>query len=176
MHDATLRYQEVMFHGLAAQATRYAASMVRRWSDAEEIVQEAFCRLIQSGNSQQSDLTFDVDCRALLFTTVRNLAIDHLRVRQRRKFEAIDANQISMAKPDSDPQRLVQLERCIDEILDGMPTQWSESLQLKINGELSYAEIANVLGGTHAQVRSWIYRARKQLAVELTRRGILEGE
>ena len=55
-----------------------------------------------------------------------------------------------------------------------MPKEWAESLNLKIHAKLSYQEIADVLDATHAQIRTWIYRARKQLALDLEAKGLLE--
>ncbi len=167
--------------GVTSQATRYAMSIVKVWSDAEEIVQESYCRLIESTKRNNTagdpaNLGSDLNSKAILFRTIRNLAIDQLRKNKRRKFEAIETGRIP-AKPDStDPARLTKLETCIDEILEKLPEQWAESLQLKVNGGLSYSEIAKVVGGTHGQVRTWIYRARKQLANELRQQGLLEDE
>lgn len=167
--------QENFGAGIAPQATKYAMSIVRRWCDAEEIVQEAFCRLIQASQKHSPGAKLDLNSKALLFTTIRNLAIDQLRTNQRRKFETVDTGQIA-TQPNNDQSRLENLEAGIEEIFREMPKQWSESLQLKINAKLSYSEIAKVVGGTHAQVRSWIYRARKKLSEDLRRRGLLDGE
>ena len=167
--------QENFGAGLAPQATKYAMSIVRRWCDAEEIVQEAFCRLIQSSQKRKPGAKLDLNSKALLFTTIRNLAIDQLRTNQRRKFEPVDTGQIAN-QPGTDQSRLEILESGIEEIFKEMPRQWSESLQLKINAKLSYSEIAKTVGGTHAQVRSWIYRARKKLSEDLRRRGLLDSE
>jgi RNA polymerase sigma-70 factor (ECF subfamily) len=156
-------------------AQRYAMSIVRRWADAEEIVQEAFCRLIES-NSSKPDSTGDLlsGSKPLLFSIVRNLAIDRLRKQGRRKFETMDANQIVNKQDTTDPNRLLRIQHEIEKALLEMPNQWADALRLKINGELSYEEISKVLEATHSQVRTWIYRARKQLAKDLTRCGLLE--
>lgn len=42
---------------------------------------------------------------------------------------------------------------------------------LRVWGELSYAEIADTLGATPAEVKIWLYRARKRLAELLDRDG-----
>ena len=160
---------------VAPQARRYAMSIVRRWNDAEEIVQEAFCRLIQA--DQHRETTLNTNSNALLFTTIRNLAIDQLRKQGRRRFETIETSQLAARTNGSDNERLAKLELGVEEILQQMPEQWSEALQLKVNGGLSYAEITRVLQATHAQVRTWIYRARQRLAEELSQKGLLvDGE
>lgn len=172
---------------VAPQATRYAMSIVRRWVDAEEIVQEAFCKLIDSRhfefsvNSQETNTESEAKVKAkkaLLFKTVRNLAIDRLRKNKNRSIEAVDTHLIADPNRNghSDPhgKRLEQLESCVEAILKTMPSQWSEALQLKINGELSYQEISEVMNATHAQIRTWIFRARKSLHAELKQQGFLD--
>lgn len=171
---------------IAPQATRYAMSIVRVWADAEEVVQEAFCRLLNSdrcqpsSSNEQSNSSFQEDSnetnnepKAILFSTIRNLSIDRLRKNGRRRFEAIDVNELARNEK-SDELRLQRLENGIQASMESLPTQWSDAIQLKINGDLSYDEIANVLDATHAQVRTWIYRARKQLERDLNQKGLLE--
>ena len=163
---------------IAPQATRYAMSIVRVWADAEEVVQEAFCRLLNSDRCQQNSKQTENEPKAILFSTVRNLSIDRLRKNGRRRFEAIDVNEISngaVAKKNTNSElRLQQLENGVQEILNDLPSQWSDAIQLKINGGLKYEEIARILDATHAQVRTWIYKARKQLEKNLAKKGLLE--
>ncbi len=164
----------------APQATRYAMSIVRCWSDAEEVVQEAFCRMIESGtlDANQPDPTHTQQplsgIRAILFATVRNLSIDRLRKLGRRKFENFDSHEIAANASNTYPAQLERLENGVLEGLKNMPGEWADALQLKINGDLSYQEISNVLGVTHGQVRTWIFRARKQLAKDLKQKGLLD--
>lgn len=159
---------------IAPDATRYAMSIVRIWADAEEIVQEAFCRLLQSNRlSGSPDRDAKSSDKAMLFATVRNLAIDQLRKQKRRRFEPLDMGQIASTKTLPHETRLQQLEQSVQAILKDLPNQWSDALQLKVNGGLSYEQIASVLDATHAQVRTWIYRARKQLEKDLNQQGLL---
>ena len=170
--NETSPWTESFCDQIAPQAKRYAMSIVRRWCVAEEIVQEAFCRLMQS--AKQRPISLDANSKAMLFTTVRNLAIDQLRKEGRRRFETIETGQLVDSKNCSNHSRLERLETNVEEILQQMPTHWSDALQLKINGGLSYTEISRVLGATHAQVRTWIYRARQRLEQELNQRGLLD--
>ena len=159
---------------IAPDATRYAMSIVRIWADAEEVVQEAFCRLLQANRlSDNPDRETESSDKALLFATVRNLAIDRLRKQKRRRFEPLDMGQIPSGKSLSNETNLKRLEQNVQAILKDLPNQWSDALQLKVNGGLSYEQIASVLDATHAQVRTWIYRARKQLEKDLNQQGLL---
>ena len=161
---------------VAPQAKRYAMSIVRNWGDAEEIVQEAFCKLVESENiKSQNELTdqFQKVNKSLFFTVVRNLAIDLVRQKSRRKFEAVDQHQITDPKRENAGQ-LQKIESSVEAIMERLPDQWNDALKLKINGQLSYEEISQVMNATRAQVRTWIYRARKQLQKELKQQGFLE--
>lgn len=156
---------------IAPQATRYAMSIVRSWADAEEIVQEAFCKLIVRPGAAATETAA---LRAILFTIVRNQAIDRLRRKGQRRFEVVDQASLVEVRPQSNDATLRQLETGVQASLSAMPEQWSEALQLKINGELTYAEIADLLSATHAQVRTWIFRARQRMARELSAQGLIE--
>lgn len=156
----------------AQRATRYAMSLMRSWADAEEVAQEAFCRLIEKETITNVDS--QSAARAILFTTVRNLSVDRLRKQGRRKFDLVDEQSLPTKEMGLSDCGLERLESVITAAIKDLPEEWAEALQLKVNGGLSYGEIANVLSATQNQVRMWIFRARKQLHVELKKSGLLE--
>lgn len=158
----------------APRATRYAMSLIRSWADAEEVAQEAFCRLIEKETI--ANVESPSAARAILFTTVRNLSIDRLRKLGRRKFEPFDDQIIPMRKSGLSDDGLEKLEATVSSAIQDLPEEWAEALQLKVNARLSYDEIANVLSASKNQVRMWIFRARKQLQVELNKSGLLESQ
>jgi len=163
---------EALYCQYAPQGTRYAYSMLRHSTDAEEVTQEAFCRLL-SKSTDWEVVEFESRLQnfpALFFTTIRNLCVDLIRKNRRQRQVALTAAVEPAAKSDAGNTR--QLEAAVISIMDQMPDQWSEALKLKINGQLSYAEIAQVLDVTHAQIRTWIYRARRHLETELNKAGI----
>lgn len=167
-------------HGLPAElcdryaprGVRYAYSMLRNQADAEEISQEALCRLWaaypgwKNGNGQSLEKQFP----SLFFTTIRNQCIDLIRKRSKQKHIGLDFTDEPVARNDS--RTAQQLETQIADWLEQLPAQWADALKLKVNGQLSYAEIAEVMNATHAQVRTWIYRARRQLETELNKTSI----
>lgn len=159
------------FELYAPQVTRYAMSILRRWADAEEVAQEAFYRLMKQDSTLADDSGSAM--KALLFATVKNLSIDRLRKRGRRQHEPFDEQRFASDAKDS-TNNLLKLESGIDSLMQELPVQWSDALRLKLNGELSYAEIAEVMSATSSQVRTWIFRARKKLREELNKSGLLE--
>jgi len=173
--DASTLLEE-LYRRYAPQGTRYAFSMLRQFSDAEEVTQEAFCRLLTKSADWKAE---ELESRLrhfspLFFATIRNLCIDVIRKNRRQRQVALDASMEPAAKSDTDnPQ---QLEAKVVVAMGQMPDQWADALKLKINAQLSYAEIAEVLDATHAQVRTWIYRARRHLETELEKAGITVGK
>ena len=171
-HGESCATEARFFDQHAPAVTKYAMSIVRRWADAEEIAQEAFCKLLQ--NETAHKVKSESATKAILFTTVRNLSIDRLRKQNRRRFEPIDDQTIATHESNHSEAGLKQLEAGISNAMRDLPEEWAEALQLKVNGGLSYEEIANVLSASHSQIRTWIYRARKQLQTELKQAGLLE--
>jgi RNA polymerase sigma-70 factor (ECF subfamily) len=157
---------------LAPDAKRYAMSIVRCWADAEEVVQDAFCKLLQSTDSLESG---SVE-KPLFFRVVHNLCIDRLRAKSRRQLQTLDATEIPTRSNSSLEASLTQLETKIENSLETMPKQWADALKLKLNANLSYQEISSVLEATRAQVRTWIFRARKQLHLDLVKDQLIENE
>lgn len=159
------------FETVAPQAKRFAMSMTRRWCLAEELVQEAFLRLAQA--TQPSETKSIRSKKSYLFATIRNLAIDAIRKTSRHTMESRELD--SVAGPQTNQQhQLQQLESAIANIINAMQHPLGDALRLKINGDLTYAEIAEVLNATSDQVRGWIFRGRKKLANELRQQGLLE--
>lgn len=157
---------------LAPAARRYAMSIVGCWADAEEVVQESFCKMLQSKNQTSTGLIE----RALLFRIVRNGCIDILRIKNRRQLQTLGAAANLPHRPLSNDAQLSKLESKVESSLEAMPSQWADALKLKLNGNLSYLEIANVLQATRAQVRTWIFRARKQIRLDLVEHNLIEKE
>lgn len=169
-------YQQYSGRGL-----RYAAALLRNESDAEEAVQEAFCRLLgplgmgriplgstsgSNGVNGVGEAQLDQDgFAAAYFRILRNHSIDLLRRRRHRDHLPIDAVPEPLAPPGPvDGDRGQRLQRQVAEALADLPARQREALELRIHGRLSYDEIGRILDCTHAQVRSFIYRARRQLS------------
>lgn len=166
---------EALFTEHRQRAFRYARWMLGNESDAEEVVQEAFLRLAKRGDEKVQDTDEQNRFAGMLFTTVRNLSIDLLRKKGRRKNVSLTNQNEPVADPDHEGH-VNQLNEQVSQLIDELPDHWAEALKLKLTGDLAYDEIASVLGCTRAQVRTWIFRARKQLARELTKKGWLEDQ
>jgi RNA polymerase sigma-70 factor (ECF subfamily) len=146
----------VLFDRHAAAAARYARRLVGDQGASEDAVHGAFVRLIEVARSGGIDPDRG-SLRGLLFRTVRNLSIDWLRSRSR--VVPLGDVDVGAASQGAD---VVRLE--LESALALLPENHRSALLLRVDGGLSYTEIAAVLGATLAQVKMWIFRARKALA------------
>jgi RNA polymerase sigma-70 factor (ECF subfamily) len=144
-----------LFDRHAAAAVRYAMRLVRDRAASEDAVHGAFVRLLEAARSQAIDPDRG-SLRGLLFRTVRNLCIDWLRSRS-RDLPLADLDAFAPV-----PAREARLE--LDEALMLLPEKYRSAILLRVDAGLSYAEIGAALGATLAQVKMWIFRARRSLA------------
>jgi RNA polymerase sigma-70 factor (ECF subfamily) len=119
---------------------RAAWGMLGRREDAEEAVQEVFMALVRSRDrlSEVRDLT------AYLFTALRRVA-GRLAARQARQpvaAEEVVRQAVSGEGPPSSNPRGERLDRA----LRALPPKQREVIAMKIDGELTFAQIAAVLG------------------------------
>lgn len=119
---------------------RVAFAVLRSRPDAEDAVQETFVGLAQT----RAALT-DVDnLRAYLFTALRHAAAKiAARRRSENRAPLAECGTVAAPQPRSlDTEAAARLERA----LAMLPTIYREAITLKIDGGLTFREIAAVLG------------------------------
>jgi len=132
---------------------------LRNRDDADEAVQATFLRAlgaVRSGVRPVSE-------RAWLLTIARNVCATRATCAHRRREVALD----SIALEDAaGPAPLHDLEADADLVaaLEALPDGQRRAFVLRAVDGLSYEEIAQELGVTHAAVETWIFRARRKLA------------
>jgi RNA polymerase sigma-70 factor (ECF subfamily) len=115
----------------------FARQWVRSPTDAEDIVQEAFVKFWRRNHK--------IDNRALLYATVRSIALDHIRRDSRRARREAEA--FSDAEQSAAPQFECadESQRALAAAVDLLPHEQREVLVMKIWNELTFAEIATAL-------------------------------
>ena len=115
----------------------FARQWVRSPADAEDIVQEAFVKFWRRNHR--------IDNRALLYATVRSIALDLIRRDSRRARREAEA--FSDVAQSSQPQFAVEHEsqRALAAAVDLLPHEQREVLVMKIWNELTFAEIGSAL-------------------------------
>jgi RNA polymerase sigma-70 factor, ECF subfamily len=135
---ATDENWKTSFSQLAPGLVLFARQWARSAADAEDIVQEAFVRFWRKQH--------DIANRALLYATVRSIALDFLRRDSRRA----KRESAAIADVDQTVEPAFQIEddsqRALVAALDLLPPEQREVLVMKIWNELTFAEIASGLG------------------------------
>ena len=115
----------------------FARQFVRSVADAEDIVQEAFVRFWRKQHS--------INNRALLFATVRSIALDLLRRDARRARREADALADTAQAVEPQFDSLDESKQALAAAIDRLPAEQREVLVMKIWNDLTFAEIATVL-------------------------------
>lgn len=143
--------------------------------EAEDLAQGVFVQLWKTAHRYERQARFST----FLFTIARNLSLNEVRRRSRHPADSLEARPsedapdepLPVADPGQPPaDELAQrseLVRLIDESLASLPEKQRIALALCREGELSYEEIAEVLGTTLPATKSLIHRARETLKARL---------
>jgi RNA polymerase sigma-70 factor (ECF subfamily) len=172
--DSTLSSRRVRFEVLVLPHLD-AAFNLARWlarddQDAEDIVQDAFLRAFDALDGLRGE-----NARPWLLAIVRNTTFSWLAQRRNGATQvSYDEELHAVADLDSDPARLALCaddRRQVDEALARVPPPFREVIVLRELEDMSYREIAAVLGIPVGTVMSRLARGRKMLADELRRAG-----
>jgi RNA polymerase sigma-70 factor, ECF subfamily len=152
---------EALLDAFGPRTLRYLRSLLA--DDAEDAQQEVWLAVYRS-------ITTLADARAFrtwLFSATRRRAIDHLR-RKRREGELFaDVPYEDAAADDADPGfDAAQL----DAMLAELPAPQREVLLLRYRDEMTYSEIALIVGCPVGTVRTRLHHAKRKVK-ELLQRG-----
>jgi RNA polymerase sigma-70 factor (ECF subfamily) len=168
-----VRAFESLLRELQPGATRLARSIVRSQSEAEEVVQEAFLRVWKG----IAGLRDSKQVRAWSYGVVRNVALSRLpRLLRWRARTTSDGDSAwwhhDVVADRQSPEEILQ-RRELSELVRHEIGQLKEKhrtvLMLRMVDEMSYAEIAEVVGCPQGTVESRVHRAKDQLARRLRR-------
>ncbi len=144
-------------------------------SEAEDLAQIVFVQVYKSAHRYHAAAKFST----WLFTIARNLCLNELRRRSRHPAMSLDAShsdndeqpahQYEDKRAASPPDILMQdeLAQKIEEALADLPESQRTALLLCRQEELSYEDIAEVLGCTLSATKSLIHRGREVLKQKL---------
>jgi RNA polymerase sigma-70 factor (ECF subfamily) len=147
---------------------RVAHSVLRSRAEAEDVVQDAFVRVIEHRRS----LPAVRDMRVYLIRIAWNLAIDRRRRIRPDQMDASFAESLvagDMAADDA-LQEAQQMKAVLREV-EKLPKGERYVLLLSALEELSTAEMAQVTGRSESAVRALLFRARGRLRERLDRGG-----
>ena len=135
---------------------RYAHALLRDRTAADDLVQDTLDRAwTRIGSWHESG-----DMRPWLFSIMHNLHVDQVR-RQRLATVPLDDEALTVSVRATHQDHLEL--RDLDAALCRLPEEQREVLLLVALEEMSYAETAEVLGISPANVASRLFRAREKL-------------
>lgn len=144
-------------------AVRFAARFVKKHHEAEDIAQDAFVKILTHLRAGRFDARRG-RFAPFLFRVIRNAAVDRIRsIRSRRERDAAQGGDAMSAERGL--AELLQSERAslIQKLLDLLPESERTALWLRETEDLSYQEIADVMGAPVDSVKTWIFRARRKM-------------
>jgi RNA polymerase sigma-70 factor (ECF subfamily) len=141
-------------------------------AEADDVVQETYLRAYRSFDRFNPG----TNCRAWLFTILRNAFLNRLRAGRREVLEADmderEATQSRTAAMESSPEETffqTVLHGDVDRALKALPLVFREAIILADIEGLSYREVADVVGCPIGTVMSRLSRGRRLLRGALTR-------
>jgi RNA polymerase sigma-70 factor, ECF subfamily len=126
--------------------------------DADDVQQEVWIAVYRSIHTLANPAAF----RTWLFRTTRHRAVDYLRRRKREK-ELIDDVSIEEVQTSDDAAIATIDAALLERALAAMPPPQREALLLRYRDDLSYAEIAIVVGCPIGTVRTRLHHAKRRL-------------
>jgi len=143
---------------------RYAARLTGNVETARDVVQETFLRLCEAKRDKVED-----HLAAWLYTVARNHA---LNVRKKEARMHGIPQEKAEARPDSaaGPGAAVlqgEAHRRVNDALGGLPEKQQEACRLKFQDELTYREIAQVMGVSLGTVSGLITTALDSIRQQL---------
>jgi RNA polymerase sigma-70 factor (ECF subfamily) len=148
---------------------------IRDAAEAEDLAQNVFVQVYKFAPRYKSSAKFST----WLFTIARNLCLNEIRRRSRHPAESIDATrpeepdqaqrQFHDKKTLAPPESLLQRELAekVGQALADLPEKQRTAILLCRQDELSYEEIAEVLGCSLSATKSLIHRGRETLKQKL---------
>ena len=151
--EAMLRHKDRVF--------RLAVSCLKRYADAEDVLQEVFIKYYRSAPAFEGE----EHEKAWLIRVTVNACISLLRSPWRRLVSPL---------PDNLPASAPEGQRLID-LVRRLPAKYSIPLHLHYYEDYSVKEIASILRISEGTVKSRLARARKQLGILIEKEEYLHG-
>jgi RNA polymerase sigma-70 factor, ECF subfamily len=169
---------QAAYHVLVARyatpAVNLAARMVQDRSLAEDLSQEAFARAFERLSSYDSSRRF----ASWFFQVLHNVVIDHLR-KKRLTTVSLEGLQDAGypgaagepgARPDARAEQ-ADLARALDAAMARIRPEYREAIVLRYRQDFSVQEIAETMRLPVGTVKTYLSRARKELASILAAQG-----
>jgi RNA polymerase sigma-70 factor, ECF subfamily len=166
--DLVLRYQRPVFN--------LVVRMVRDPAVAEELSQDAFVKAFRALDTFDANLKFS----NWLLRIAQNTAIDYLRL---RRVETVPLDEPSDGNPGSpqlvdpaadnpaDAAERADAARALERAIARLRPEYRRLVVLRYQEDLSYEEILEITGLPIGTIKSFLHRARAEMARDLEEQG-----
>ncbi len=166
---------EEMVNKYWEQARRRATMLTHSWQDAEDLVQESFTRAWARVSEFRGEASFST----WLLRIMENHHVDLLRKKKRApsvSLQTLDLRELLNLRPPAwldvaaleRKWEIEDVRKCIDDAFSRLPAAYRKLIVQKDLQRLSYEEMAQHMACSVEAIRCKLYRARKQLRVELS--------
>lgn len=177
--DRMMRVQQgdlQAFEGLVDQYKRPIFNLVYRMlrdrDEAEDITQKVFIQVYRASDRYRPTAKFST----WIFTIARNLTLNEIRRRSRKPWtdsldETMDVEGPAQrldppdhrARPANQELAHQEFLQCLEEAIDQLPENQRIAVLLCREGDISYEEMAKVMGCSLSAVKSLIFRGRETI-------------
>jgi RNA polymerase sigma factor (sigma-70 family) len=147
---------EVAFERHGAGILGFCRHMLGSPEEAEDVVQHTFAAAF---SELQREDRRAVALKPWLYAIARNRCVSLLRARRQHSSEEVDVPTVGLAEQ---VERRAELRELLRDLLE-LPEDQREALLLSEAGDLSHAEVAQILGCRTAKVKALVFRARSAL-------------
>lgn len=173
--DGDVRAFELLLQRHRHSIFEFILRSVGPWNttQAEDLTQETFLRVVKQASAYEQRAKFTT----WLFTLARNLCIDASRRRKHRKAQSLDQadeegnsllDRTASSGPAVDRQVIGhQLQARLEEAISSLPEDQREVFLMRESADLSFKEIADVIGVSENTVKSRMRYALEKLRASL---------
>lgn len=147
----------IEFLALKDSAYRYAVSLLHDPILAEDATQDLYEKLWRRRFFIRRS-----GFRSLVMTSIRNICLDMLRERERRRQQEAPDPIVTTASAEDD-----ELKQMVGKLIAALPEREREVIHLHDCEGLGYDEIAEIIGSSESAARMACSRARQKIKEEL---------
>ena len=135
---------------------RFFDRSLNNHADAEDLTQKVFIKLYDAAARYRPEAKFST----YLFTIARRLLLDEFKMRSRHPVDPTAPIELRHSPHARDERG--EIEEMLEVCLACIPENHRTALLLRVQGELTYREISEVMDTSESAVKSWIFRARQE--------------
>ena len=139
-----------------------AVQLLKSPEDASDVLQDSLCKLVHGRGFDRRKGAL----QAWFLKVVRNRALDLIKGRKGHEPDQVEVLHDERPGPDQRAE-VRELDQIVRRLLDAMPVEQREIILLRDYHDLSYAEIAEVMGVRAGTVMSRLHRARTELREQM---------